>query len=320
MKVFNNSILERKFLGSILGSVIGDSLGAKFEGYHFTEIPLEYLNSLIDQPELNVVKYTDDTQMMKGLLESLIKNKGLDCDDLAQTFVKNFDMYRGYGIGTIKVLDRIRQGTNWHDAAKSSFGGQGSLGNGAAMRVSPIGLLYHFNLNELAEIAEKTAIITHTHPLGIEGAILQAQSVGLILYQNLPKFDPYEYLDELIRLTNSSPYKIKLNVIKSHLSFLPTEYEIIKKLGNKITALESVPTATYIFLANYESGFNETIKKAIKLGGDTDTIACMTGAMAGAYFGADNIPSNLIESVEEKDIFISLAKRLFSLSEVLQKG
>ncbi len=315
MKNFSNSILEKKFLGSILGSVIGDSLGAQFEGYPFSEIPLEYLKSLIDQPELNVGKYTDDTQMMKGLLESLINNNGLDCGDLAQTFVNNFDMNRGYGIGTIKVLAKIRQGINRNNAAKSSFGGQGSLGNGAAMRVSPIGLLYHSNLDKIAEYAKKSAMITHTHELGIEGAILQALSVGIMVPQTSLKIDINHFFSKLTPFTYVSSLKSKLAIIESYLVSPPSNIDIVTNLGNKITALESVPTAIYIFLANYKSGFKTIIRNAILLGGDTDTIACMAGAIAGAYFGVDNIPENLIQSIEEKDTFISLSKRLFSLSQ-----
>ncbi|MHA2305558.1 MAG: ADP-ribosylglycohydrolase family protein [Candidatus Hodarchaeales archaeon] len=318
MKDFSKSTLERKFIGSILGSVIGDSLGARFEGRPFTEIPLKYLNSLIDNPELNIGKYTDDTQMMKGLIESLIKNKGLDCEDLAQTFVNNFDMYRGYGIGTIQILDKIRKGTKWYEAAKSSFSGQGSLGNGAAMRIAPIGLLYYFSLEKIVENANKSAIITHTHELGIEGAILQALSVGIMVKHLSPVIDIDNYLDRLIHFTHTSSFKRKLDKIESYLDAPPSNIEVINSLGNKITALESVPTSLFMFLANYRSGFKIIIRNAILLGGDTDTIACMTGAIAGAYFGVDNIPQNLIQSIEEKDTFISLSKRLFSISQEIQ--
>ncbi len=319
MEKNNDLKLEKRFIGSILGSVIGDALGARFEGHSHHNFPIMYLNSLFNDPDLIVGKYTDDSQMMKGILESLIRNKGFNGSDMAFTFVRNFDIYRGYGIGTIRVLEAIRNGADWNKIARNSFGGQGSLGNGAAMRVCPIGLLYNFDILEVSKIAAKTAHITHTHPLGIEGAVLQAQAVTLALKEDIDGFNTQIFLQGIIELGHSSLYENKLFRIARFLESVPNDLDVIKELGNKITALESVPTAIYVFLKNYKSGYETTIIDAIKLGGDTDTIACMTGAIAGAFYGIDNLPKNLVETVEEKDFFIKSAKQLFLLSKSLTK-
>ncbi|MFX0085127.1 MAG: ADP-ribosylglycohydrolase family protein [Candidatus Hodarchaeota archaeon] len=317
MEKNNDLKLERKFIGSILGSVIGDALGARFEGHSHHNFPDIYLNSLFNDPDLIVGKYTDDSQMMKGILESLIKNKGFNESDMAFTFVRNFDISRGYGIGTIRVLEAIRSGADWKEVAKNSFGGQGSLGNGAAMRVCPIGLLYNFDILKVSKIAAKTALITHKHPLGIEGAVLQAQAVTLALKEDVDDFNSQAFLQKLIELGHTSTYENKLSRIAGFLEAIPNDFEVIKELGNKITALESVPTAIYVFLKNYKSGYERTIIDAIKLGGDTDTIACMTGAIAGAFHSIDKLPKNFVETVEEKDIFIKSAQQLFLLSKAL---
>jgi poly(ADP-ribose) glycohydrolase ARH3 len=311
--------LEKKFIGCILGSVIGDALGARFEGHPHHNFPVEYLNSIFNDPDLIVGKYTDDTQMMKGILESLIRNNGFNGKDMAFTFVRNFDINRGYGIGTIRVLEEIRRGADWKEVAKDSFGGQGSLGNGAAMRVCPIGLLYNFNILKVSEIATETAIITHTHPFGVEGAVLQAQAVALALKLKPNDFDSHAFVRRLINLGHSTTYENKLITIEGFLESIPSDLEVIKELGNKITAMDSGPTSIYVFLKNYKSGYETTIKNAIKLGGDTDTIACMTGAIAGAFFGIDMIPKKLVETVEEKEFFIKSSKQLFSLSKTLYK-
>ncbi len=320
MKENEKTKLEKKMIGCILGSMIGDAIGARFEGHPYYNFPIELLDSLLDDPKLIVGKYTDDTQMMKGILESLLKNQGLNEEDMANTFVKNFDIYRGYGIGTTRVLEAIRKGADWNGVAKLSFGGQGSYGNGAAMRICPVGLLYYFNINKLSEIAKFSSVITHTHEDAIEGAILQAQAVALALKEELDNFSPKKFLKELMKITYSSQYEKKLNTINTMLNSSPTDIEVINKLGNKISAIESVPTAIYLFLKYYESGFKIIIKNAIKLGGDTDTIACMAGAIAGAFFGIDKIPKNWVQTVEENDFFIQSSKQLFLLSQKMQSN
>ena len=320
MKENEKNRLEKKMIGCILGSAIGDAIGARFEGHPYYNFPIELLDSLFNDPNLIVGKYTDDTQMMKGILESLLKNKGLNGEDMAKTFVKNFDIYRGYGVGTTRVLEAIRKGADWKGVAKLSFGGQGSFGNGAAMRICPVGLLYYFNTNKLSEIAKDSSVITHTHKDAVEGAILQAQAIALALKEELGNFSPKKFLKELMKLTSSSHYEKKLNTINTLLNSSPTDIEVINKLGNKISAIESVPTAIYLFLQNYDSGFKTIIKNAIKLGGDTDTIACMTGAIAGAFLGIDKIPKNWIQTVEENDFFIQSSKQLFLLSQKMQSN
>lgn len=150
--------------------------------------------------------YTDDTAMTKSVGKCLVTyDAGVYQKDLAVNFVKEyfFAPKRGYGAGVTDLFHKLRK-SKFEDflaPASHQFGGQGSFGNGAAMRISPVAL-YCLNKPEdfLIDLVTKTSVITHCNPIAINGAILQAFAV----HQNL-KMDPSmgidvnKYLDELLK-------------------------------------------------------------------------------------------------------------------------
>ena len=205
----------------------------------------------------------------------------------------------------------IKSGIAWNEAAKRLYGGMGSFGNGAAMRVAPVGLLYYDDEDKLREIAYKSAEITHTHTLGVEGAALQAYAVALALKIDRKHFDPLAFIDKLMAFTRVPAYKSKLEAAKALLSS-DDRLEVIRKLGNHVEALNSVPTAIYSFAKNPQS-YAETVLYAIGLGGDADTIGAMVGAIAGAHHGVKGIPSAWMEKLERKDYIAKLAEELWKI-------
>ncbi len=297
--------IRSRFLGSILGSVIGDSWGASYEGRYYP----------VDVEDFQLVggNYTDDSEMMKGVLESLLVNNGeFNGLHMAKTFVENYDYRRGYGSGATSVLMQIKDGLPWDRPAKEAFYGAGSFGNGAAMRICPVGLLYHKNLARLETVVDQVSVITHTHPLGREGALLQAYAVALAVQEDPRSFEPVDFVKKLQNLQLSRVYHQKLERIETYLSTAPPINRIISQLGVNITAPESVPIAIYNFLNN-SSNFYEVLHSSIKCGGDTDTIACMAGALCGAFLGIESIPKNWIDILEDVDIFQQKANDLFEL-------
>ena len=300
--------MKDKFLGSILGSVIGDSWGARYEGSYHGSIRVEDF-------DLVGGRYTDDSEMMRGVIESLCANKGkFNGPDMAETFVRNFDHTRGYGSGAITVLMKIKDGEPWDKPAKEAFYGEGSLGNGAAMRICPIGLLYHDNQKELIEITDQISMITHTHRLGRQGAILQACAVALAVKSDPRDFEPHDFITKLKEIPHklSPVYQKKLDKIETYLNSPPPPDRIIRELGVNVTAPDSVPIAIYNFLSN-SSNFYEVLFSSISCGGDTDTIACMAGGIAGAFLGLKVIPKNWIDIIEDVDIFQTLTGELYKL-------
>lgn len=303
-----NHFMKDKFLGAILGSVIGDSWGARYEGSYHGSVRVEDF-------DLVGGRYTDDSEMMRGVIESLCANKGkFNGSDMAQTFVRNFDHTRGYGSGAITVIMKIKDGESWDKPAKEAFYGEGSLGNGAAMRICPVGLLYHDNLEELIEITDQVSMITHTHRLGRQGAILQACTVALAVKSDPRDFEPNDFITKLKEIPHklSPVYQKKLDKIETYLDSPPPPDKIIRELGVNVTAPDSVPIAIYNFLSN-SSNFYEVLFSSISCGGDTDTIACMAGGIAGAFLGLKVIPKNWIDIVEDVDVFQNLAGELYEL-------
>ena len=199
--------LKLKFLGCLVGTAIGDALGARREGRGLSRS--EDIFPLVEKLEQLI--YTDDTHMTIGVAESLMKSKGFDGDHMTQIFTKNYEAepWRGYGPGPPIIFGMIRSGESWCNAANRLYRG-GSFGNGSAMRVAPVGLLYSRKLETLREIAYQSSSITHSHELGKEGAALQACAVALAL--NTPSdedIDREAFLSRLQNFIRNQLYKEK---------------------------------------------------------------------------------------------------------------
>ncbi len=299
--------LKSKFLGCSIGAAIGDGLGAWQEGRRIAE--KEDIASLAERVE--ELAYTDDTHMTIGVVESLIQSRGFDGEHMAQTFIKNYEAepWRGYGPGPPRVFKMIKRGELWDSAASKIYRG-GSFGNGSAMRVAPIGLLYSNNPAKLREIAYKSSSITHSHELGKEGATLQAYAVALAL--NTPsdeEIDREAFLLKLQNFAQTQLYKEKIANTKELLGE-QDRARVVAVLGNGIEALNSVPTAIYCFLKQPKS-YKDSVIYAISLGGDTDTIASMAGAILGAYLGIEAIPQEWRLKLENKAYIEDLAEKLW---------
>jgi poly(ADP-ribose) glycohydrolase ARH3 len=293
----------------MLGCATGDALGAEFEGTEALRSELNHFSG----------RWTDDTHMMIGVAESLIESNGFDGHHMSMAFIRNYDQepWRGYASGPPLVFRWIKSGVPWNEASKKLFGGTGSLGNGAAMRVAPIGLLYYDNLEKLRHVAYESSMITHAHELGKEGAAIQAYAVALAVKTALSSssktLKPPEFLKKLKGFTRSKTYLQKLKKIEELLNE-PSRTMIVRELGNSVEAHNSVPTAIYSFLRNAES-FREAVLYAVSLGGDADTIAAMTGSISGAYLGAEAIPREWVNVLERKDYIEKLAENLWRMCE-----
>jgi len=157
--------LKSKFLGSLIGTAVGDALGVGLEGH--LSVDQAEVHALAERR--HTLTYTDDTHMMIGIAESLIERRGFDGEHMARRFMENYrhEPYRGYGPGPPRVFRLIERGEAWDKAAEKLYGG-GSFGNGSAMRMAPVGLLYYGygDSPRLREIAYQSSRITHAHRAG----------------------------------------------------------------------------------------------------------------------------------------------------------
>lgn len=234
----------------MLGAIFGDIVGSVYEfnntnNYNF---PL-----LSDRSRL-----TDDSLMTLAVAKALMETWGQPDDAIRAALVREMrDFGRRYPNGGYG--GRFRQWLVSDDPQP-----YGSFGNGSAMRVSPAGWLYG-TMEETLHAAKLTAEVTHNHPEGIKGA--QAIAAGIFLARSGQDKDAIlEYI------TQNFGYDLTrtLDEIRPTYGF----YEICQK---------SVPEAIRAF---YEgTDYEDVIRKAVALGGDSDTIACMAGALAEAYYG-----------------------------------
>lgn len=205
-------------------------------------------------------KFTDDTVLTVAVADCLLNKK-----DYAKTFKEYGRRYpaAGYGIAF----------SNWlHSDSLKPYN---SYGNGSAMRVSPVGFAAA-TLEKALEEAERSATVTHNHPEGIKGAQTVTAAVFLARHNSSKK---------KIRDFISDSFSYDLN---STLARIRPDYSFDE------TCQGTVPEAIIAFLES--SSFEDAIRKAVSLGGDSDTLACITGAIAQAFYG--EVPTQIVKEVK----------------------
>jgi len=161
-----NESLRSKYVGGMIGSALGDAIGELAFRYRNKDLLCDHLD------RLEQLIYTDDTAMAIGLAESIKNVRGIDQNHLGDIFRVNYDRepWRGYAMGPPTIFSMVKgSGVSYVEAAQALFGGVGSLGNGAAMRIVPLGLSFHKS-SDLYDKACASAEVTHAHPVGKDGA------------------------------------------------------------------------------------------------------------------------------------------------------
>ena len=281
-----------QFAGCLLGLAIGDALGAPVEGLSGDLIratgPIE---EWITNPSGKTLYYTDDTQMTIGVAETLLKCGKIHESSLCTAFAENYDPQRCYGQGARRLIEAMATGDDWRELAQTLFPG-GSYGNGAAMRVAPVGLLFCDDLDRVAAEAERSAMPTHVHPLGIDGARLIALAVALALRGG--PFKREEFLTELLHRAQTEEFKWQLGTLREL-----APWDSLGGFGNSLEAHRSVVTAIGCFTCAPDD-YLTVVRRAIGQGNDTDTLAAMAGAISGARLGISAIPAPLIATLENQ--------------------
>ena len=286
--------LRDAFRGSLLGVAVGDALGRPVKGWSAARIAREHgeVRDMLGHPR---GRTTEDTEMTIAVAEWLLE-KEHEGAALAERIRKKYDPDRDYGRTTTDVLRRLRAGENWQTAADHAFA-RGSFGNGAAARIAACGLVFRRDRDALERVVETCASVTHSHPLGIAGALLQAREVALAVERREEPLDPIGFVVELRSTTASPEFRHKLRAVEECLDKSPPAHVARDRLGCNATAIGSVTTALYAFLSRAAS-FEDALVFAVNLGGECDAIGAMTGAVAGAYHGARAIPARWLEALE----------------------
>jgi ADP-ribosylglycohydrolase len=266
---------------SLHGLSVGDALAAQFF------VPGRSVADLAaGRPPAGMWEWTDDSEMACSVVAELRDHQYIDQDRLAVAFAERCEPYRGYGGGAVVILHEIRDGRPWREAARAAFGGQGSCGNGAAMRVAPVGAYHPDNLTVVAEQAIRSAEVTHAHPEGIAGAIVVAVAAAYAAAARLQgvRPAPQEFVDAL------SPFlidgQVQRGVARARRLLGRSVDEAAYELGNgaQVTAQDTVPFAVWA-AATFLHDYPAAMTACVRAGGDVDTMGAIVGGIVAAYTG-----------------------------------
>lgn len=299
--------LRDRFRGALLGTLVGDALGMPVEGWSAEHIRREIgeVREMLDA-RLGAGTYTDDTQMTAALAEALLESDDParpDLDLVARRFGARFDADRGYGGNSRKILAAIRDGEPWRQAVEARRLPGGSFGDGAAMRAAPTALACYPDSQDAVLAADRQALITgHDHPEGRFGARLQAAGVlaNLVGGRESTPPRPTDLLDSASAGWEGEDgppesFVRRMEWIEGNVG--APAGDAAARLGTGSRASAAVPAAVWAFLASPDDP-EEAVVNAVSLGGDTDTVGAMAGALAGARNGASRIPARWMQSVE----------------------
>ncbi|MEO1517516.1 MAG: ADP-ribosylglycohydrolase family protein [Bacteroidota bacterium] len=286
---------------SLQGVSIGDAFGESFFGER--AIVLQHIQSKSLPP--TQWEFTDDTVMALAVFEQLEAHCSIKQDDLVRSFVHKheLDPQRGYGATVRRILRTISQGEQWQTASSSAFDGMGSMGNGAAMRVSPIGAYFYDDLDAVKTMAAQSAHVTHAHPEATAGAMAVSLATALVTKAHInDKMLSAENLIE--QVAQGLPDSDTRSKIRKSLQ-VPTSYrmETIRQIlgnGERMTAQDTVPFAIWC-AAHYRQDFSQALWKAVAALGDRDTICAIVGGISIMGCDEKTIPRQWEQSVESID-------------------
>jgi ADP-ribosylglycohydrolase len=278
-------------VASLHGLAVGDALGSCF--FVPDNLPALQARELPPGPWW----WTDDTEMACSVFAVLDRHGRIDQDVLAASFAEHHDFDRGYGAGVNRMLRLIRQeGSDWRQLVAESWDGRGSWGNGAAMRVAPLGCYFADDLERAAAEAAASAEVTHTHPEGVAGAVAVAVAAALVARE--PGARGAALLDEVAERT--PPGSVR-DGIGNALQLLPLQdpRSAAASLGNGryISAPDTVPFCLWV-AAKYPDDFAAAFWATACVGGDVDTTCAIVGGILAARVGAGGIPSAWRERCE----------------------
>ena len=282
---------------SLEGLCCGDAFGERFFLRKEVAIALIEQRSVPAPPWV----FTDDTMMAISIVATLEDWEGINPDCLAMSFAMHYDSCRGYGPAMHGLLTRIRaRKGHWEEEAQALFGGEGSFGNGAAMRVAPVGAYFADDLELAVEHARRSALTTHRHPEAVAGAIAVAVASALAWQcaESRHLLTTREFLREICERTPAS--YVRNAILKA--SEMPKETPVRQATsvlgnGSAVTAQDTVPFAVWsaaCHLHSYEDALWGTVAGL----GDRDTTCAMVGGIVVMQTGIRDIPKEWLDCRE----------------------
>lgn len=272
---------------SLEGLSVGDSFG---ERYFVSSAEEMIAARYLPRPPW---RFTDDTQMALSIVSILRRCGHIDQDLLATDFSEHYDEMRGYGPAMNRLVPMIWLPGAWRMMAHRLFQGQGSFGNGAAMRVAPLGAYFADNLQTSASNAALSAEVTHSHPEAVAGAITVAIAASLAWQlrgaPRLPK--PAEFIDLVLPYVPAGQVREGLESARD-LHPDASVNAAVATLGNGdgVSAQDTVPFVLWC-AAQHLDNYEEALWLTVSGLGDRDTTCAMVGGIVACCTGVEGIPA-----------------------------
>lgn len=323
MNQFKVMYMLNKVKAALFGLAIGDALG----------VPVEFRSRelLKNRPVKGMTGYgtwnqppgtwSDDSSLAFCLAESLIN--GYDIDDIAKKFVKWSDSgywgahHRVFDIGmaTSRSLSRVSKGVK--PAIAGGFE-EDDNGNGSLMRILPLVFYtYQLSTTERFEHVQDVSSITHAHFRSFFACFIYTE-LALKLMEGATCMQAYKETCAEVNIyaanKNFSKNELKLfeRILNGELYKLPES-----RINSGGYVIHTIEAALWCLLNT--TSYQEATLKAVNLGGDTDTTACVTGGLAGLYYGFNDIPADWVMQLARKDDIEQLAKQLSESFEKWRK-
>lgn len=295
-----------RFRGALLGLAVGDALGAPLEFLSANQvlIKLGKVDSMVGGGWLSLRpgEATDDTSLALALTGSLVECMGFDAADLAKRYVAWFRKGPKGIANTIRAsLAMIADGVGVETAAKNAYeeaGGE-TESNGTIGRTAPIGLFLRRDARALVAASLAEARITHHDPKAGSGSAAVNLLVAGILAGETDKSALVARASDILFDDDQGA----LNVLPE---FAGKAYEELRPSENVVDSLE---VALWGFVKT--ASFRDALVTAVNFGGSSATIGAVTGALAGAYYGAAGIPAAWLASLADKNLVDQAARRLY---------
>ncbi len=289
-------------------SLEGLSLGDAF-GELFFFIPAE--SATIEDLPLSNWRWTDDTHMALSIVEVLGLHGRIDQDALAGAFARRYmeEPNRGYGGGARRLLAQVATGSDWRVVSPKLFG-MGSCGNGAAMRVAPLGAYFADDPERAAHEARLSAMVTHAHPEGQAGAI--GVAVAAVLAVVDPNLSGTAFIEAVIRLVpeglTRERLRISLDIPAGEIS------QAVRLLGSgsQVTAQDTVPFCVWTAAHNLDS-YESALWATVKGHGDCDTTSAIVGGIVA--LSAQRLPMDWLARREPLPELACLSEKQHACAE-----
>ena len=296
----DNNITNNQLRGLILGTAVGDSIGLPAENLKGSVISRLGWQEWKHRFFFGKGMFSDDTEHTLFVFQALIAHA-----DNVESFKKILawrlrlwflGVPAGIGFGTLRAILKL-----WLFLPLSKSGIY-TAGNGPAMRCAVIGAYYRNDRDKVYKYTKASTELTHTDPRALTGALAISYTAAVAISNDSRKPDSRAIFESLRCIDDDSEWQTIIDKMTNSFDSGMTVSEFAKELGlgDKVTGYiyHTVPVALYAWLRHY-GDFRATLNSVLNLGGDTDTVGAISGALAGATVGEDGIPKEWVENILE---------------------